>query len=63
MRKLSAERRQIVMLGGSMAAMSGVLMPRLHGHPGAVWLWAGVELAVVVRMFMLMRRVRKNGCV
>lgn len=63
MRKISRERRQVVVLAASVAAMSGVGPALGRWHPGAEWLWVGVQMAVlgtaVVKMWRLGRR---GGC-
>ena len=63
MRVWSAERRQIVVLGGTTAGLYGELRPYLHGHPERLWLCLGVQIAVVTWMLVLLWRLRKNGCV
>jgi hypothetical protein len=63
MRQMSAERRKIVMLGGTMAALGLMLRPMLHGHPWGTWLFLGLQVVVIGKMLALLWRVRKNDCV
>jgi hypothetical protein len=63
MQRLSAERRKIVMLGGSMAGTYSVIRPYLCGHEWWTRLYLVAQLAVVSWMIVLLLRVRKNDCV
>jgi hypothetical protein len=62
MRQMSAERRRVVAMASSLAAMSGVGPVLLRGHPAAEWVWLAVYLPlmlwVIVRMVRLGRRER-----
>ncbi len=62
MRRLSQERRQVVALGGSLAAMSGPGVALTNGHPVARWVWLGSELVVLIMVIVKMLRLRRAGC-
>ncbi len=63
MRRLSAARRRVVALAGSMAAISGVEPLLLQRHSLARWIWLGLMATLLVRLIVLMARLRKDeGC-
>ncbi len=60
MRRLSGERRRIVALSGSVAALSGVVPPLLGHHPVLRWAWVGFMVSLLVYVVVLMVRLRRN---
>jgi hypothetical protein len=63
MRQISAARRRVVVLAGSLAAMSGTGPLLLRRHPLAGWIWLGLMVTLLVRVIVLMVRLRKDeGC-
>jgi hypothetical protein len=63
MRKMSAARRRVVVMAGSLAAMSGV-GPLLFQHNRlALGVWAGLMLVLLACVIVLMARLRRDeGC-
>jgi len=64
MRKLSEERRRLVVLAGSVAAMSG-LAPLLlqHQHKSVHLIWMAVVISLEVWLIVKLYRLRRTeGC-
>ena len=63
MRQMSVQRRRVVALAGSVAAMSGLgplLLPR---HSWMRWGWMGLMATLLVWVIVLMARLRRDeGC-
>jgi hypothetical protein len=61
MSKLSPERRKVVVLGGSIAAMSGTIALLGRNHPwlGAVWLCFLLIAAAYVMVQLI--KIRRSG--
>ncbi len=63
MRQMSAARRRVIALAGSMAAMSGVGPLLLNHHHKAQLVWIGMMVVLFVRVIVLMSRLKKDeGC-
>ncbi len=61
MRKMSVQRRRVVALAGSVAAMSGVGPLLFHRNHWAVAIWLGLMVALLVWVVVLMARLMKDG--
>jgi hypothetical protein len=63
MRKLSKERRRIVVLAAVMASTSGTMPMLLRGHSRALWVWIGAEMLILLMVVGLAVRLwRKGDC-
>ena len=63
MRRVSKQRRRIVALSSSVAAMSGVVPLLIRRHPVDGWMWLGMMAGLVVGAIILMVRVQRDeGC-
>jgi hypothetical protein len=63
MRQISAARRRVVVLAGSMAAMSGAVPLLVSHHPLGRWFWLGMVAGLLVGMVVLLIQRRRNeGC-
>ncbi len=62
MRRLSKERRQVVVLAASLAAISGSGVALTNGHPAARCVWLGAELVLLSMVIVKMLRLRRDGC-
>ncbi|QMV18019.1 hypothetical protein GOB94_04430 [Granulicella sp. 5B5] len=62
MRRLSKERRQVVVLAASLAVLSPIVTTVTNGHPAARWVWLGAELVVLTMVIVKMLRLRRSGC-
>jgi hypothetical protein len=60
---MSAERRRVVVMASSLAAMSGVGPVLFRGHPRAEWVWLAVYAALMVWVIVKLVRLRRDeGC-
>jgi hypothetical protein len=60
MRKMSLQRRRVVSLAASVAALSGlgpVLFPR---HSAARWVWLGLMATLLFWVILLMLRMKRD---
>lgn len=63
MRKLSAQRRRVVTMAASMAAISGVGPLLLRGHHSLEIVWAGLIVVLAVTVIVQTVRLRREeGC-
>jgi hypothetical protein len=63
MRAMSAERRKVVGLASSLAAMSGVGPVLLREHRRAEWVWLAVYILLMIWVIVRMVRLRRDeGC-
>ncbi len=63
MRRLSVQRRRVVALASSVAAMSGVGPLLFARHCWAAWVWMGLMVTLLVWAIVLMTRLRRHeGC-
>ena len=63
MRQISRQRRRVVVMASSIAAMSGMVPALLRGHTWMLWTWMGLEAAMLVWVIVLMVRLRRDeGC-
>jgi hypothetical protein len=60
MRKLSVQRRRVVVLASSVAAMSGVGPLLFHRNHWAMAVWLGLMMTLLVWVVVLMVRLRKG---
>jgi VIT1/CCC1 family predicted Fe2+/Mn2+ transporter len=60
MRKLSVQRRRVVGLAGSVAAMSGVGPALFHRNHWALAVWLGLMMMLLGWVLVLMVRLRKD---
>ena len=63
MRKMSEERRKVVVLASSLACMAGVGPVLLRQHPRLEWAWLVVYVSVLVWVIVRMARLKRDeGC-
>lgn len=62
MRRLSKERRQVVVMAGGLAASSGTGMAITNEHPVARWVWLAVYSMLLMAVIVKMLRLRRDGC-
>jgi hypothetical protein len=63
MRAMSVERRKVVGLASSLAAMSGVGPVLLREHRRAEWVWLAVYILLMIWVIVRMVRLRRDeGC-
>jgi hypothetical protein len=60
MSKLSPERRKIVVLGGSIAVMSGGVGLLGRDHPVVMWIWLAVLLMALVYVAMQLVKLKRG---
>jgi hypothetical protein len=60
---MSVQRRRVVVMASSLAAMSGIGSVLFRGHVWLGWTWMGVEIAFLVWVIVLLLRLRRDeGC-
>jgi hypothetical protein len=62
MRRLSQERRQVVALAGSLAAISGTGGTLSRWHPALHWAWLCLYLVLLSVVIVKALRLRRSGC-
>jgi hypothetical protein len=63
MRRMSVQRRRVVVLASSVAAMSGVGPLLFARHSWLRWGWMGLMAALLAAVIVLMVRLRRDeGC-
>ncbi len=63
MRQMSVQRRRVVSMAGSVAAMSGLGPLLFRRHPWLGWGWIGLMFTLLVCVVVLMVRLRQDeGC-
>ena len=63
MRKMSVQRRRVVSLGGSVAALNGVGPLLFPHHSAARWVWLGLMTTLLIWVIVLMLRLKRDeGC-
>ena len=64
MNKLSPERRRVVILAASIAAMSGVVGLLGHNHPVLMGIWIAVlavaMVYVIVQLFKIKSKIKRQ---
>jgi hypothetical protein len=63
MRRMSVQRRRVVSLASSVAAMSGVGPLLFPHHSVARWVWLGLMATLLIWVIVLMLRLKRDdGC-
>ncbi len=60
MREMSVQRRRVVVLASSVAAMSGLGTLLFHRHAWLGWTWMGLEGALLAWVVVLMVRLKRD---